>query len=328
LINKFNLRKVYWDRRMEDARIDLARKTDVSADRKSGIITIRVTDHSPERAAAMGREYVDQLNLMLINLNTSTAHREKVFLEERLKQVKRDLELAERNFSQFSSKNATLDMKEQSIAMVDTAAALEGQLVAAQTELQGLKQVYSDSNVRVRSVQARIDELQRQIQRVGGKAGTASDSTGQYVDSLYPTIRELPLLGVAFADLYRETKIEETTFGLLTQEYELAKVNEAKELPSVKILDEPNVPGKRSYPPRLLILFLGASLAFAFGVLFILQSESWRSIDPNDPGKRLASEVWVDVKDNFPAIRRGLSGESQAAGGFPANGTNSRTDKR
>ena len=298
LVNKFDLRKVYWDRRMEDARDDLAKRTDVSADRKSGIITIKITDHNPQRAAAMGREYVDQLNWVLTNLNTSSAHRERVFLEERLKQVKADLEVAEKNFSQFSSKNATLDMKEQGIAMVSAAATLEGQLVAAQTQLQGLKQIYSDNNVRVRSIQARIDELKRQLQRIGGKTGTEADGSGQYVDSLYPTIRKLPLLGVNFADLYRETRVQEATYEMLTQEYELARVEEAKELPSVKVLDQPDIPGKRSFPPRLIIVIGGALLGIVGAVVFVLGSARWQAIDSHDPGKLLATEVWGQVTEH------------------------------
>lgn len=303
LINKFNLRKVYWDRRMEDARQNLAQKTNIGADRKSGIITIQVTDHDPRRAAAMSREYIAQLDALLINLNTSAAHRERVFLEERLKEVQQDLEQSEKKLSEFSSKNATLDIREQSVAMVDAAARLEGQLVAAQTELQGLKQIYSDSNVRVRAVQARIDEMKRQIQNLGGKAGQATGDSGQYVDSLFPKIRELPVLGVQYADLYRETRVQEATFAMLTREFELAKVNEAKELPSVRVLDEPDVPGKRSFPPRLLLVCLGIVLGSLFGVAFIFSSESWRSIDPQDPGKMLVTDVWGQVKEQALRVR-------------------------
>jgi capsule polysaccharide export protein KpsE/RkpR len=303
LISKFNLRRVYWDRRIENARNDLARRTDISADRKSGIITIGVTDHNPERAAAMAREYVEQLNLLLVTLNTSAAHRERVFLEDRLKQVNQDLEAAEKKLSQFSSKNATLDLKEQSVAMVDAAARVEGELIAAETELQGLRQIYSDSNVRVRSVQARIDELKRQIQRVGGTNSVASDTNGQYVDSLYPTLRSLPILGVEYADFYRETRVQEATFAMLTREYEMAKLEEVKELPSVRILDEPNVPGQRSYPPRLLIICLGSFLAFSAGIAYILLFERWRGMDPQDPGKLFATELWIRVKEHASRVR-------------------------
>ncbi len=134
LIAKFDLRRVYSQRRWVDARKELARQTDISIDRKSGILTIQVTDHDPRRATALAQEYVTQLNSVVTQLNTSSAHRERVFLEERLGQVKTELASAEKDFSQFASNNAALDIKEQGKAMVESAAILEGQLIAAQTE--------------------------------------------------------------------------------------------------------------------------------------------------------------------------------------------------
>ena len=133
LVAKFNLRSVYGERHLVDARKELTRRTDVSIDRKSGILTIQVTDHDPKRATAMAQEYVAQLNNVVTQLNTSSAHRERMFLEARLEQVKTDLESAEGDFSKFASKNAAIDIKEQGKAMVEAAAVLEGQLIAAQT---------------------------------------------------------------------------------------------------------------------------------------------------------------------------------------------------
>jgi len=266
----------------------------------------------------MGREYVAQLDVMLVNLNTSAAHRERVFLEDRLTQVNHDLEAAEKKLGEFSSRHATLDVREQGAAMVASAAALEGQLVATQTELQGLKQIYSDSNVRVRSMQARVDELKRQIQKVGGTAGAVPEGGAEASDSIYPSIRQLPLLGVEFADLYRETRVQEAAFAMLTREYEMAKVEEAKELPSVKILDEPDVPGKRSFPPRLLITCFGTALAFILGIAFIWGSENWKTIDPQDPGKMLAREVWIQVKEHALRVRENGSEGKHFASHFRA----------
>jgi capsule polysaccharide export protein KpsE/RkpR len=155
LINKFNLQKLYWDRHIEDARDDLEARTDVTEDRKSGIIVLKVTDKSPSRSAAMAHEYVEQLNRVLALVSTSSAHRERVFLEGRLSQVKQDLESAENNFSNFASKNTALDVPAQGKAMIEAAATLEGELIAARTELQGLQQIYADGNVRVRATRAR-----------------------------------------------------------------------------------------------------------------------------------------------------------------------------
>ena len=94
--------------------------------------------------------------------------------------------------------------------MITAAADVEGELIAAQTELEGLRQIYTPNNVRVRSVQARIEELQRQLQKLGGDPKLA-DAASSSTSDTYPSIRQLPLLGVTYADLYRETKVQEAT---------------------------------------------------------------------------------------------------------------------
>jgi uncharacterized protein involved in exopolysaccharide biosynthesis len=301
LIVKFDLKKVYWDRRMEDAREDLQKHTSVSSDRKSGIIIIEVEDKSPTRAAAMAGEYVSELNLVVTQLNTSSAHRERVFLEDRLTQVKKDLETAEQNFSQFATKNTALDIPTQGKAMIEAAATLDGQLIAAQTELEGLKQVYADGNVRVRAAQARVDELRRQIEKgLGGKSSEPGTANPQEKRSLFPSIKELPALGVGYADLYRGSKIQEVVFQTLTQEYELAKVQEAKETPSVKVLDSANVPEKKSFPPRVLIILIGMMMAMAGSVSWVFGKQAWDQTDQADPQKVFAQEVFHTVQARLP----------------------------
>ena len=298
LINKFDLRKTYGVRRYEDARKVLDAHTDVSSDRKSGIITVTVSDHNADRAAAMGREYVEALNRIVITLNTSSAHKERIFLEERLGQVQQGLEEAEKDFSQFASKNTAIDVKEQGRAMIGAAAELEGQLIAAETELEGLRQIYTPENVRVRSLQARIGEYRRQLQKLGGKipdsAEAGSSPNGESAEpaqDLYPSIRQLPLLGVTWADLYRRTRVQEAVFETLTKQYELAKVEEARETPSVKVLDIADVPEKKSYPPRLLLMIMGTGFVFVLACVWLQAHEWWQQMDPQNPGKALATEV-------------------------------------
>ena len=300
LITKFDLRRMYHVNRWADARDILSSKTDISEDRKSGIISIRVTDHNPRLAAAMAQEYIDALNDEVTRLNTSSAHRERVFLEERLTQVQQDLEAAEKDFSQFASKNTALDVKEQGKAMIAAGASLEGQLIAAQTELEGLKQIYADNNIRVRSVQARIDELQRQMQKLAGTPEPATAS-GQQSNQptksyqLYPSIRQLPTLGVTWADLFRRAAVQEKVFETLTEEYELAKVEEAKETPSVKVLDAPDIP-ERGSPSRSLVVLIGTAVSLLLSMILVLGRARWGEVDSHDPGKLLAIEVFEGVK--------------------------------
>jgi len=308
LVAKFDLREVYGVREWESAVMILAADTDVSQDRKSEIITISVTDHSPQRAQEMAAEYIKALNSVVTNLNTSSAHRERVFLEDRLSQVQKDLESAEQDFSQFASNNTAINIEEQGKAMITAGATLEGQLIAAQTELEGLRQIFTDNNVRVRETQARVDELKSQLRNLGGKPSGAT-SADQDQGMPYPTIRQLPVLGVTYADLYRRMKVEDAVFETLTQQYEAAKVEEAKETPSVKVLDPPNLPERKSFPPRLLIMLLGLLMAFAAGVSWLLAREAWEAADPSDVRKAFATRVWTDVRASVPwTARNGHNG--------------------
>jgi capsule polysaccharide export protein KpsE/RkpR len=297
IIEQFELKRVYWTNRMDDARLVLASHVSVSVDIKNDIILISVTDRSPQRAAAIANAYVTELNRLVVELSTSSARRERIFLESYLVQAKQDLENAEKEFSQFASKNTTIDIKEQGKAMVEAAATLQGQYIAAQTELEGLKQIYTDSNVRVRSVSARIAELKRQLEKLGGKGEQTSDTSGKSEGYLYPSVRKLPLLGVAYADLYRQIKVLEVVYELLTQEYSLAKVQEARDTQTVRVLDPPNIPEKKSFPPRLLIAASFTFLAIAVGILVVFGSRSWNDGDPRDLRKAVAMEIWIDLKE-------------------------------
>ena len=298
------MQKVYGTSRIENAREILAQHTNISQDRKSGIITIEVTDKSPQRAANLAQLYVAELNQVVTSLNTSSAHKERVFLAERLDEVKQSLESAENDFSQFASKNTAIDIQEQGKAMLQAGAALEGQLIATQTELEGLRQLYTDNNIRVRETQARLDELRRQLQKISGNAGAGSGKADDDPSSPYPSMRRLPLLGVRYADLYRRMKIQEAVFDTLTQQYELARVEEAKETPSVQVLDPADVPDQKSYPQRWIIVLVGTLMSFAFGVVWILGDQSWEVLDPTDPRKLLALEVFHTAKAVFPWARK------------------------
>jgi len=273
-----------------------------------------VTDHDPKRAAAMGQAYVEELNRLVAELSTSSARRERIFLEERLRAVNKDLELAEKEFSQFASKNTAIDIKEQGKAMVEAAATLQGQLIAAESEYEGLKQIYTNNNVRVRSVKARIDELKHQLEKLGGKGESATSISDQPGDSLYPSIRKLPLLGVTYADLYRSARVQEAVFETLTKEYEMAKVQEVKEIPTVKVLDSPNIPDKKSFPPRLLIMLLGTALSFAVAMTWVFGKEAWDQTDSSDTRKAFAQEVFSTIKASLPKFAQNGSSDHSGTG--------------
>jgi hypothetical protein len=110
----------------------------------------------------------------------------------------------------------------------------------------------------------------------------------------------LPILGVTYGDLYRRSKVEEVVFETLTQEYELAKVQEAKETLSVKILDPASVPERKSYPPRLRILLLCMLSGLAVSIVWIFGKQRWNEVPTDDPSKVLAAEVFQTVNAQMP----------------------------
>ena len=293
LIRKFDLRRVYGDKYFEQARKDLEKRTDVKEDRKSGVITITVTDHDAHRAQAMAQAYVDALNGLVAQVSTSSARRERMFVEGRLKTVKENLDSALQEFSQYASKNGTFDVPEQTKAMVANEGALQGQLIAAQSELEGLKQIYTDNNIRVRTLEARVAALKRQVEAMSVNKADLTSNDSQIAGD-FPSIRKLPLVGVRWANLYRESKIQETVYEMLTQEYELAKIQEAREIPSVNLLDAPLLPERKSFPPRMAITLLGATLAFVLAAVFVIGSSAWRN--SSSPEKQFATEVWEHMK--------------------------------
>jgi uncharacterized protein involved in exopolysaccharide biosynthesis len=192
--------------------------------------------------------------------------------------------------------------------MVDAGAKIEGELIATQGELDSLRQIYGDGNVRVRSAEARIADLNRVLTKMGGTsaqlpAAGASEENKSAAEELYPPLRQLPRLAVPFADLYRTVKVQETVFELLTQQYEIARIQEAKDIPVVSVIDSPGIPEKKSFPPRLLLALLLTLLAIGATAGGMLFEYRWAQVDPTDPRRQLAEEILSDLR---AGMRRGI----------------------
>ena len=297
LVNRFDLRKVYHKRYYVDAAKHLASETKITDDKKSGVITIRVRDTDPVRARDLAQGYLDELNTLVNKTSTSSARQERIFVERRLHDVQNDLESAQIELSDFSSKNTTVDIGAQTRAVVDVGARLEGEIVAERSGLESMRQVYTDDNFHVREAQARIGVLQHELNKLAGSSAPATSTSAQPIaGELYPPLRQLPRLAVRYVDLYRRVKVQEAVFELLTQQYEMARIEEAKDIPVVRIIDPPGVPEKKSFPPRVILSAVLTFLAFAATSAFLLLRERWANVDSADPRKRLADAITGSIR--------------------------------
>ena len=304
LIDRFQLQHVYGKRYLEDTAKKLAKKTTISEDSKSGVITIVVEDKDRARARDMAQAYVDELNMLVAKVNTSSARREREFIEQRLQTVGRDLQQAQLEMSDFSTRNATIDIKEQTRAMVDSGAKLQAQLIVGESELESLQQIYGNENVRVRAAQARVAVLRRELERESN--GSNLPTGDQSPDSAlgYPALRQLPTLAVPWANLYRRVRTQETVYELLSAQYETARIDEAKSIATVRVIDPAGWPEKKSSPHRLIIIFVSTALAFVLASFYLLIRRSWRGLNETDARKVLARQITSTLTPNFTARGR------------------------
>ncbi len=318
LISRFDLQHIYHKRYRVDTAKHLAHVTKITENKKSGVITIEVEDTSPERARNLAQGYLDELNQLVMQTNTSAAHRERVFIEQRLHAVQSALEDAELQLSQFSSNTNAVDIKEQTHAMVDAGARVQAELIVEQSGLQSLREIYGDGNMRVRESEARIASLRGELAKMTGTSAplASADSSGSTsspdgssdAGALYPPLKQLPRLAVPYADLYRRVRVQENVFELLTQQYEMVHIEEAKDIATVSVIDPPGIPEKKSFPPRLWLTLFLTFLSFTTTSVWILARSHWSSIAPGDPGKEITSEI-------FSVLRRRLQ-----PGGFLRRG--------
>ena len=295
LIDRFNLQNIYHKRYRIDTVKYLARHTEVVDDKKSGVISLTFSDTDPARARDIAQAYLDELNSVITAPTPRPPAASGSSSRSAWSLFKPTFSRPRIALSEFSSINATLDIKEQTHAMVEAGAKLQAEVIVGQSELDSLRQIYGEDNVRVRAARARIGELQRELGKMSGTSAAPLEESGKSSDdgssSLYPSLRQLPKLAVPYADLYRRVRIQETVFELLSQQYEMARIEEAKDTPVVSIIDPPLTPEKKSFPPRLIVILLLTSLTVAVASVVILFSDRWRLVDPADPRKLLAHEI-------------------------------------
>lgn len=275
VIDKLDLMKVYGARKRETARRILEQNTSIAEERKTDQIVLRVTDHDAQRAERIARAYIDELNALNAQLNTTEAHREREFLEQRIREVNDELQVAAQKLSKFSQKTSVMAVGDQEKAMFESVAKLQTELIQARTQLSGLEQIYSSDYYMTREARARIATLTKELQALRG-SDTSSGTEG-----MFPSINQLPDLVVTYSDLYKRAKILEVTSEVLNRQLELVKTDEVKELPVIRVLDEPEVPSSKSWPPRKLILLIAVLVGFMGAVGWVIIRKIWEELSPD-----------------------------------------------
>lgn len=274
VVERFRLQERYRARYLQDAISGLQGATDIKISRE-GVITVKVEDTDPRLAAQVANFYVEQLDRLVSEFGTGEAGRQRRFITAQLARAQGNLEDAEETLRSFQEQNRAVVLREQTRGAIDAAARLKGEIMAAEVQLQVMRNFATEANPDVMNLRRRVDEMKRQLARMQyGDQVARRSRLGQPPTAdrreIYVPFAKVPEVGLELARLTRETKVQETLVGLLTQQLEQVKIAEARDFPVVQVLDRA-VPAVRHSKPRLRLnlalagvtsLFLGVFLAF------------------------------------------------------------------
>lgn len=274
MIQRFNLRELYRVGTLVQTRKLLQRVTRVAAGR-DGIICIDVDDEDPKRAADMANGYVSELERLTERLAVTEAGQRRLFFERQLKQAKEALAVAEVELKKTQEDTGLIKLDEQGRAIIEAVARLTAQIAAKEVQIEGMRTFATDRNPQLVLAQQELAGLRLQLRRMGvNKAASEGD--------VLVTTGRVPEAGLQFIRKFRDVKYQETMFELLAKQYEIARLDEAKDAQVVQVLDYAVAPDKKSKPRHFLLAAIGAAIAgvVTLGVALIREFAARLASDP------------------------------------------------
>jgi uncharacterized protein involved in exopolysaccharide biosynthesis len=293
MIQRFGLMAEYHEKRMSDARREFEHRTTAVVGTKDGLIRISVEDRDPKRAAELANGFVEEFRKLSASLAITEAARRRLFFEQQLQQAKDNLTTAEEAMRKTQQSTGVLQIDSQARSLIESAAVLRAQVVAKQVQIQSMRSFAAEDNPSLILARQELAALQAQLEQLAGSQhDTGSDinlSKGRVTES-----------GMEYLRRYRDLKYNETVFELLAKEFEVAKLDEAREGAIIQVVDPAVPPDKKSFPPRLLIVIAVTIFAFFVAAFWILlQKGMARTFELPENQRRLEAikERWKEKQD-------------------------------
>lgn len=254
LVNRFKLKERYKEDFTVDAINSLESKTKISSG-KDGLISIEFDDKDPNFAAQLANAYVEELGKLLDRIAVTESQQRRKFFEDRLLQTKHKLIAAQTTLQASGFKEGALRAEPRAAA--EAYAELKAKVTEAQVRLQSMQGSYTNQAPEYKLAQAQYRALAEQL--VKAEDTNSANETDDYISK------------------YREFKYQETLFELFAKQFELAKVDEAKEGALIQVVDVAHPPEKKSKPRKAMFAVV-STLAAGFGLLcFVFVRQAWRN---------------------------------------------------
>ncbi len=281
VIRECDLMKVFKLKKpsMEKATRFLKKMTDVSVS-DEGIIRVSVEARTPQLAAAITNQYIKEVDRFLRESVMSRGKNMRFFIEGRLAEAERELKVAQESLLVFQKRHNVGVLDEETKSVVEAYAKLKSQLIVKEATLGVIRNFSEGGNPLLENTQRDVTELKKKLQEM------ETGYSGGYGLGFAVPFKRLPELMAEYTRRYLECKIKQEVYALLSQQYEQAKITEARDTPAITVLDYARLPEKKSYPKRALIV-LGSfiiSLTVSIVIAFI-QEYLQTKADDNIKGK-------------------------------------------
>jgi tyrosine-protein kinase Etk/Wzc len=264
LDERFDLRQRYAVRNFESLRRALPKFVRITSDKKSGVILIEVDDEDPVFAASLANAHLEEATKVLARLAVSEAQQRRVFFEQQLKETKENLIRAETELRRVQESSGVIVLDKQAEALITGAAHARAQVAEREVRLKVLRTGATDQNPEVIRLVSELSALRAELSRMESSRGGVTGST---VDL---PVGKIPEAAVDYVRARRELKLQETLLEAMVRQFELAKLDEAKEGPLLQQIDKAVPPDYKSKPARLLIVLYCAALALLASALWVL----------------------------------------------------------
>jgi tyrosine-protein kinase Etk/Wzc len=266
MIQRFGLMGEYGQKRMSDARKKFESRTTVAAGSKDGLIRIALEDGDPKRAAELANGYVEEFRKLSASLAITEAARRRLFFDQQLQQARENLAVAEEAMRKTQQSTGVLQIDSQARSLIESAAVLRAQVVAKQVQIEGMRSFATDDNPGLILAKQELAALQSQLEHMSG----SQQDTGTDINLSKGRVTQS---GMEYLRRYRDLKYQETVFELLAKEFEVAKLDEAREGAIIQVVDAAVAPDKRSFPPRTIIVIAVTVLSLFVAVFWVFLRE-------------------------------------------------------
>jgi tyrosine-protein kinase Etk/Wzc len=271
MVQHFGLMQQYDSKYLSDAVKDFESHAMVDGSGKDGLIRVSVTDRDPNRAAELANGYVDQFRELSKHLAVTEASQRRLFFQQELEEAKNELANAEEALKKQEQETGVTQLDLQARELTQSAATLRGEIAAKKVEIEGMQAYATGENSQLVIAQRELESLRAQLAKVGG----SEDAPGS---ELVIPKGKVPEASLEYVRKLRDVKYYETIFDILARQFELAKLDEAKQGSLIQVVDPAIVPDRRSFPKRAIIVIFATVIGMFFGLLTALVQGAYQHL--------------------------------------------------